>query len=67
MTNFNLIETLGDIKIYEHQNETRATIYTCCKQNYLINLFLKTDTYDKWLLGGACNEISRIDLTTDLI
>ena len=58
---------MGEIKIYENLNETRATIYTCCKQDYLIDLLLQTDTYDKWLLGGACHDVSRIDLTTDLI
>lgn len=58
---------MGEIKIYEHLNETRATVYTCCKQDYLINLLLQTETYDKWLLGGECHDISRIDFTTDLI
>jgi len=58
---------MGEIKIYEHLNETRATIFSCCKQDYLIDLLLKTDTYENWLLGGVCLDVSRIDLTTDLI
>jgi hypothetical protein len=62
-----LVESYGDIKIYRNDKELRATVYSCCNKNYLLHLLLKTNSYDEWLMGGPCDEVSRVDLSSDII